>query len=933
MIDHRDVRLEVDVSGRTVAEHAAGIGAFALVYLFLVRDIALGRLYAFGDFVPYYGARAFGKFLGTWHGQGLGFPYIYNVMPAYLGAVTSVGGALGQNLFYLALVPAGFLTFFVFAGRFVRRLAPRYLAAGVYAINPLTIGEFVNGGVSTLIGFVGYPLVVHFLYEIDERDAWRPALLGAVVFGATAIVPWLVFWMIAPFAAYFAFRARREPRKLAKFVATGLLGLVLSLPNVHHILQRAAGFGDGDAVLRTTLEWNYAQANPLAVVRLAGNHGMLAMNELGYNTEPTMVVGLVLPLVALLAFGRERLHLYFAIAAGCVLFIVATWLELTYPLFDAVPLFWSVRNPAKLQYPLLLSVSLLFGAGVETALFGRPRHQDRRSPIWPEAFTIRPRAVEDAGDPLLRAVVAGLLVLSLVAYAMPAAGAFGLEGVRGDDYTVPEEYEAIAADLDGRVLWAPYGYTTQLRLRDTYPDHVGIKSGGVVQGIPNTEYVTGVFEDFAAGAPVYSRLADLGVRYVVVEKEPPDDYGEGPPRVREKWGAPWLFGDPAAFDARLEDSSAYELAFESDGFSVYRVVGVPPQQRVVERAGLHAAVYPTNVSYTVDGENRLANPSFEGRFENWWLPPNTTGRETRLVETGNGSEVELRVNESAERLPIAQAVDVRKNYPYQLRVDATGSGVTTLYWYEGEKSPESLVKREVVPLSAAPRVVTAAGDTLSIRIKPNASSTIRVREVSLRETSYPAATGFDANTAGIPGVVVDGTDDPPANATVVAVNRDPGTASGADPDVRIVDAETVLDAPLVFDDTYRQGVAVRLSDGERPDAVPDDARLVTYGTPEGRVLDYWVLGTFDEAPVTVVHTSYDEGWTGSSSAEHFRAQGWANGFTDTTPDEVRWSGGDLRTIVVRVWLGAWAVALLALLGSELFIRGRRRHRIGDRSAP
>lgn len=929
MIGPRDVRFEGDASRTTVTEHAAGIGAFALVYLFLVRDVALGRLYAFGDLVPYYGARAFEKFLGTWHGQGLGFPYIYNVMPAYLGAVTSVGGALGQNLFYLALVPAGFLTFFVFAGRFIRRATPRYLAAGVYAINPVTIGEFVNGGASTLIGFVGYPLVVHFLYEIDERDAWRPALLGGAAFGATAIVPWLVFWMIAPFAGYFAFRARREPRKLAKFVATGLLGLVLSLPNVHHILQRAAGFGDGDAVLRTTLEWNYAQANPLAVVRLAGNHGMLAMNELGYNTDPTMVVGLILPAVALLAVGRERLHLYVAIAAGCVLFVVATWLELTYPLFEAVPLFWSVRNPAKLQYPLLLSVSLLFGAGVETVLSGGLRHHGD-SPTWLEELATRTRAVEDAGDPLLRAVVVGLLVLSLVAYAMPAAGAFGLEGVRGDDYTVPEEYEAVAADLDGRVLWAPYGYTTQLRLRDTYPNHVGIKSGGVVQGIPNAEYVTRLLEDFASGVPVHSRLADLGVQYVVVEKDPPDDYGEGAPRVQEKWGAPWLFGDPTTFDARLEASSAYELAFESERFSVYRVVGVPPQQRVVERDGLHAAVYPTNVSYTVDGENRLVNPSFEGGFENWWLPPNTTGRGTRLVETENGYAAELRVNESAKRLPIAQALDVRKNYPYQLRVDATGDGVTTLYWYEGEKSPESLVKREVVPLSAAPRVVTAAGDTLSVRIKPNASSTVRVREVSLRETSYPAATGFAANTAGIPGVVVDGTDDPPANATVVAVNLDRETASGAEPDVRIVDAETVLDAPLVFDDTYRQGVAVRLPDGERPDAVPDDARLVTYGTPEGRVLDYWVLGTFDEAPVTVVHTSYDEGWTGSPRAEHFRAQGWANGFTDTTPDEVHWSGGDLRTIVVRVWLGAWVVTLLALLGSELFVRRRRRHRTVDR---
>ncbi|MFC7136129.1 hypothetical protein ACFQRB_05350 [Halobaculum litoreum] len=530
MSDSQGTRFGVDLSGDDLAPHAAGVGLFVLAYALLLRGIEVGRLYAFGDFVPYYGARAFAKFLGTWHEGGLGFPYVYNVMPAYLGAVTALGGALGQNLFYLSLVPAGFATFYVFAGRFLDRPVPRYLAAGVYAINPLTVGEFVNGGVSTLIGFVGFPLVVHYLYRIDETDAWRPALLVGVVFGATAIVPWLVFWMIGPFAAYFAYRSRDDPRKLAKFVAGGTLGLVLSLPNVHHILQRAAGFGDGDGVLWTTLRWNYEQASLLAVVRLAGNHGMLAMNELGYNTDPTMVIGLVLPVVALFAVGRERLRLYYAIALGCVAFMVATWLGLTDPLFETVPLFWSVRNPAKLQYPLLLSLSLLFGAGLETVLHGARGVGDRL-----DADAHRSRA-SDARDPLVRALLVCLVVLSLVAYAAPAAGAFGLEGVRGDDYAVPEEYGAVAEELDGRALWVPYGYTTQLRLRDTYPNHVGIKSGGVVQGIPNVDYVTRLFEDAAAGEPVHGRLRDLGVEYVVVESDPPDDYGAGPPRVQSKWG-------------------------------------------------------------------------------------------------------------------------------------------------------------------------------------------------------------------------------------------------------------------------------------------------------------------------------------------------------------------------------------------------------------
>jgi hypothetical protein len=901
-----------DLDPRLVS-YAVGITTFALVYGFLLRGIALGRLYAFGDFVPYYGSRALAKFTGTWHEGGLGFPYVYNAMPAYLGAVTSLGGALGQNLFFIALVPACFLTFLVFVRRFVERPSAQLLAAGVYAINPLTISEFVNGGVSELLGVVGFPLVLHYLYEIDDDGGWRAVLKVAIVFGATSVVPWLVFWLVGPFALYFAFRARREPRKLGQFVVAGLLGGLLSLPNVHHILQRVLGSGEGSTVLWNTLEWNYAMAKPLAVLRLAGNQGMLGMNELGYNTEPAMVIGLVIPAVALLAVERERLTVFYVVTGACWSFIVLTGAGLTYPLFETIPLLLSVRNPVKLQYTMLLSLSVLFGAGVEVAL-DQPVRRPGRVLGRPD------------GQSLLAAAFVGLLVLSLFAYAMPAAGAFGLDKSRETDYTVPDEYSAVASDLDGPVLWLPYGYTTQLRLRDAHPQHVGIKSGGVLHGIPNVDYVSSLYRDVAAGQPVHDRLADLGVRYVVVETDPPESYGEGSPRVVKKWGAPWLYGDPATFEQRFADSSAYELAYKTVGFSVYRVVDVPPQSQVVEGEGLHAAVYPETATVRTVGENRIANPSFEDGFAGWWTPANATGRETRLVETADGTAAELSVDDSTEPLPFAQALSVRDGYPYQVRLNATGEGVATLYWYDGEKSPETLVGQEVVPLSTSSRVVLAQGDTLSVRVQPNASSTIRVDAITLRRTTYPAATDYTAATAAIPGVTVNGTDAAPPNTTVVAVNLDGETGAGADADVRIVDAETVLDAPLAFNDTYRQGVAVRLPEGERPEVIPEDARLVTHETDEGRVLDYWVVGSFDETPVTVLHTSYDEGWSGPADAEHFRVQGWANGFTDTDPDEVRWEGDGLREPLVRVWLGAWVLTLLALVAAEAFVRIRNRKR-------
>lgn len=912
-------------SNDVLARHAAGLAAFALVYAFLLHGITVGKLYAFGDFPPFYGARAFAKFTETWHAGGLGFPYIYNVLPAYLGAITQVGGVLAQNAFFLALIPAGFLTFLVFVGRFVDSVPARYLAAGVYAINPLTIGEFVNGGLAALIAFVGLPLVLHYLYAIVERDDPLDVVKAAVVFGATTASPWLVFWMVCPFATHLAVRARKEPRKLASLCVAGAVGIVLALPSVHHILQRVAGFGEGKHVIVQTLKWNYAYSNPLVVLRLAGNRGVMAMNELGYNTEPELMVGLVIPAVGLVAWRRQDLYAFYAIAATIVSFIVLTAMGLTYGLFEVVPVLLSVRNPVKLQYPLLVCLSVLFGAGVETVLAGG-RRQLSTSPL--HFGSERGHRSGDGSNQLMSAAVLGLLVLSLVSYAMPAAGALGLEQVREDDYYVDDEYERVGSELDGKVLWVPYGYTTQMHLRDTQPDHVGIRSGGVAHGIPNTEYVESLFRDFAAGRPVDGRLSDLGVRYVVVESDPPDNYGEGSPRVVEKWGAPWLWGDPATMNDRLNASDAYRRVDERGDLTVYRVKGVSKQEDTVERTGLHAVVAPTNPSVERIGDTLVGNARFDDGLEGWWTPPNTTNRETRLVETGDGGHaVSMSVDGSADRLPLATAVETRDRHPYRVAVESEGNATVNLVWFDGEVSPENRVGRQTIRTGATPTTVIARGSNLSIRVVPNASSDVLVRSVNIYRTTYPPSTGAAASD-GVPGVTVDGRTENVPGATVVASNLDRASAQRAGADVRIVDAETLVGSPLVFDSDYRQGVAVRLDRADRPANVPADAKAVTDETADGRVVDYWVVGEFDDSPVTVMRTSYHEGWEGPPNATHFRADGWANGFTDARAEEVRWTNGAVRTGVVGLWAVAWAVVLgtFALGVSYRLVRRRRNQR-------
>ena len=939
----RGLRRLVGTQGESNLARYAWIAGFLVVYAVLVRGVTLGQPYAFGDFPAYLGRDALDTFASTWHFEMLGFPHYYTTISGYVGAVTTVGGAvagllgfdvatgqaLAQNLLFLSLVPAGFATFAVFVGRFVDDPAARFVAAGVYAVNPITIGEFVNGGANEFLAFVGGPLVLHYLWKTGDTDEWLPALLAGVVFGATAVVPWTAFWIVAPFATYLVVRYRGEPTVLAKFAAAGVVGVLLALPSVFYILERAAGL-DATAMMFANVEWNYQAATIPALVRLAGNHGSYAMTQLGYNTEPAMFVGLVIPAVGLFAATKRRLSFCFPIAAALIGFMALTRLEVTYPLFRAVPLLWSVRNPAKLQYPLLLALSLLFAGGLDAILARAGTAVDRTGyrgsgPLVSRSDgglgTLRQSV---GGERLLRVAIIGLVVLSLVSYTAPAGGGLGVTETRGDEYYVPTEYQEVADHLDGRTLWAPYSYTTQLRLREAYPNHVGVQSGALETGKPNAGYVRGLFAEFAAGESIRSRLDALGVQYVVIDHAEQRRYPatEGEPRMTIRHGAPWLFGDPATFADRLAAAEGYTETYSTERFTVYRVAGVSDRNRTEQYEGLHRTFDPTAADTDPVGPSLLTNGDFENGFDGWWRWTGTNGTQTTITDTATG-QAALLVTESGDTYPIAQQATVRDRYPYRLAVDADGAGMVNLFWYEGAKSDANRTAIDRYALESFPRTLRAKGDRVSVRINPS-DDRLLVRDVSLRRTTYPATTDLAGNTAGIPGAVVDGRTTDAESGSVVAVNLNASRRADLDPNVRLRDAETTLDGELVFDDRYRQGVAVRLPDGERPAAVPDNATLVTDETPRGPVLDYWVVGSFDRTPVTVLDTSYDERWTAGTDAEQFAAAGWANGFTNADPADVRFTGGDTRTWLLRAWVGLWLVTLVAIAG--LWLQRRRANR-------
>jgi hypothetical protein len=674
------------------------------------------------------------------------------------------------------------------------------------------------------------------------------------------------------------------------------------LPSLHHVLQRAGQFDTSGGSLSNTLFWNYQDATLLPVLRLAGNNGTLAMNILGYNQVDGHLAGLVVPLVALVAWHRRDLHPFFAVAAGTAGFILATGAGLTWGLFDPIPILYSVRNPVKLQAPMTLAVAVLFGAGVGTLLAVVPRVLRRTATYRELPDDVRRQAV--------RVAVVGLVVVSLVAYAAPASGALGLEQVRGDSYYVNDGQVAVADRLDGRVLWVPYGYTTQLRLRHVYPDHVGIKSGGAFHGIQNREHVEQFFEDFVEDpASTRSQLTSMGVRYVVVSRDAPRRDANGHPRVIRLWGTPWLKGNPVAYEADLRTSSVFRQAFETDdgAYAVYEVVGVNETQRVERVEGVHTLYYPRSTDGVEYEANLLSNPDFDDGLRDWWH--NGTDTEYAIVDDG----VRLRTIGNYT-YPVAQRVSVQPGRHYRVDVGSDAPVSVQLVWYEDPKSPDNYTGDEVYEDGDLPALVEANSSVVSVRVRPAEQRAV-VDNVSVRPRKHPPETGFVGAGEAIPGVAIDGWEHGGDLGTTVSVNLVGWKADELDPDVRLVDAETRLGGHLVYDDTYRQGAGVLLSDTDDdgapdlPAGVPDEARVVTHQTNRGTVLDYWVLGEFDDTRATVLRESYDERWRSTTGGAHFEADGWANGYLDTDPEDIRWTGGSNRGLIVGLWVALWVGTL------------------------
>jgi hypothetical protein len=652
-----------------------------LLFLFIYRNLPIGEMLAYADLPPFpeNPTLLWSRFVSIWQNEHLGFSLPERSFQVLVGVVISLFGnpILVQKALLLSTLPLAIISMYFYTAEFVETRTSRFVTSVLYGLNPISIGRFVNGGpLDYLLLYAVLPLLWLQLTEILRRKSILNVLAFAVLSALVGSFVYTIFWATVPFAAILivekVVQSRRKGRTFLRGVflvsISFLLFSILVLPDILLTLQRSEILVIESDTLFESVEWSYSTPTPLNLLCLAGNGGDIMMRLLGYNElTPWTVLGLIIPIIAFSSYflarkkKREHIFLFSAMAAIAMIFILLTRLRLTYQLFEAFPMLFSLKNPSRLMYPMGLALCSLFGIGLDEIT--------RR--MSTKTWKIPRRNV--------RAAILNVSILSLILlYMFPVlgGGTVGLHEVYGDSYFITSDYEAVLnwineqRELSGffRTLWLPYDYATQIKLNAADPHNVGVRSGAAWLAIPNADFVREIFETIREGKTndFDEILNVLDVKYVIV------DLGSdqiGKPVIIERQVAPWIVGEPGYFKAFLEEQDCLHEAarignlvvYENEKFAasyicMYDSLVFLTSPRLDESV---ANDYPLT-------PNLLLNPDFENDLTSWWA--NEKASIDDQVTINGESSARISNNDTEVWASIAQSVPIQRRGTYHFSV-------------------------------------------------------------------------------------------------------------------------------------------------------------------------------------------------------------------------------------------------------------------------
>jgi hypothetical protein len=657
-------------------EETSFIIVASLLFLFVYRSLPINRMFAYGDLPPFPGNYSlfWNRFASVWQNEHLGFPLpeisfqvIVEIMIFIFGDPNAA-----QKILLLSAMPFAMVSMYVFVGRFVRSNASRFLASIVYGLNPVIIGRFVNGGPDGLFLYALMPLLWLQLTKVIARHRILDVLLFAVLFGIVGSRIYAIFWAVVPFTVMLiivklsqkGYRNKSFLLGLTMVLLSFLLGVLLILPDILLTFQRSETLVPQFDTFMKAVDWAYSTPNPLNLMWLGGNGGDLMMRLLGYNDISLWtLLGLIVPLIAFsstfLAETKKREHvsLFLALVVAVMSFILLTRLKLTYPLFQAFPPLFSLKNPVKLMYPMSLALCSLFGIGLE----GIMKQVSKNAKI--PSKNARP------------AILSAFLLVLMISFLFPVLGrgTVGLDDAYGSSYYIPLEYETVLNWINEqreshgsfRTLWLPYDYSMQIKLEAADPQNVGLRSGAAWVGIPNIDFVKDFFEMVCKGnLKNFSEiLTILDVKYVIIDLNAPQT---AECTVIERQVTPWIVGNPIHFVNFIEHQDHLDEVLRVGNLVIY-------ENR--QFAASYFSIYDNLVFLTsprLNGNisiassltsNLLRNLGFESGLTSWWTDKIVSVDDRVFSEGGHSARIN---NNDTERwASIVQSTLVKRGGTYQ----------------------------------------------------------------------------------------------------------------------------------------------------------------------------------------------------------------------------------------------------------------------------
>ena len=503
-------------------------------------------------------------FREAWSDRGFGGPYPSISWFLFLASLLTLAGGdgpLAQQLAMTLWIPVAFCGMAFLCRRYVETSWVLAAIGGlVYVVTPISIGLFVGGAVALIWSYALLPLVLIGAEALRRSSNPNLAWLALPTALLAATSPELLLFGFVVAAVWLVVGGGR--RRFLIAAATGLgLALVATLPS---LVSRGGVRLSSGLIEKMTgdFEYTYAEVTPLHLLRLAGNHGD-PMDPLGYNDATTWgYAGYVLiaaVVAGVLLRRRGDVFVLRLVALASVMFGVLLGLALltrTRPevFADFTPAF-VFRNPGKLMM-------LLAAAMVPAAVYGLRR-----------LFEVFPHRRE-----ALRFIVAGGLVLYIIAYAGPAlSGNWGVERVRGTAYEADPGLQASAQflqrhdpDVPGRwrAIWLPFDHTDALNLEWIRP--YWANEPNAENRDPEVEQTVALLDDALDEVDVrrFHGIADRSaLRYVVLRTGADPDVGR-------------MFArDPQMTRLRI-----------GRGFVVWRNAAALP--RIRQYSGLKAVVVP-----------------------------------------------------------------------------------------------------------------------------------------------------------------------------------------------------------------------------------------------------------------------------------------------------------------------------------------------------